>query len=329
MNSFELARPTTLAEAAQMLAEKPAETAALAGGQDLLALLKDDVLAPSRLVNLKGLPGLGSIEVDRQGALVLGALVSLDAVASSPLVQKGWAVVAAAAAAAATPQIRNIGTVGGNLCQQPRCWYYRAAELHCARKGGEACLAVVGDHSLHSIFGEVGCLAPNMSALANPGTCLGGSLRLHGPQGARTVSLVDFYAPLKQSLATATALRPGEFVTHLVLPAATGWATAHEEVRARQSSDWPLAMATAALRLTGGNVTAARLTLGALAPLPWVADAEVAVLQGKRPTLALCEQAAAVVVGKAAPLPLNEYKVTITRHLVRRVLARAAGLGEG
>ncbi len=329
MNPFELARPVTLREASELLSGRPGEQLALAGGQDLLALMKDYVLTPTRLVDLKSLPNLDRIEVDRAGNLSLGALVTLAEVADSEVVRKGWPVLAQAAGEAATPQIRNLGTVGGNLCQKPRCWYYRAEELRCWRKGGQTCLAADGDHRYHAVLGGGSCLAPNFSALANPATACGGKVAVFGPNGARELALPEFYAPVLGNQPRDHALAPDELVTGLLVPPLAGWRAAHEEVRFKQSHDWPIAMATAVLRLDGGRVREARLVLGAVAPVPYLAADAAAVLRGRPLTAALAEQAAEAVARTATPLALNAYKVTVMRHLIRRVLLSAAGLGEG
>lgn len=327
MNAFELAQPRNLSEAVQALSEPAGKSIALAGGQDVLALMKDYVLQPERVVNLKSLPGLKQIQVEG-GNLVLGALVTLADVAESDAVKQGWPALAAAALEAATPQIRNQGTVGGNLCQKPRCWYYRAEELHCLRKGGDACLASIGDHRYHSIMGESACIAPHMSSLATPATAFGASVRVTGPNGERTVALPELYASLNQDPTKDTALAPNEVLTHLTVPSAAGWSVAHEEVRFKQAFDWPMAMATAMLKLEGGVVRDVRLVLGAVAPTPHVDAAAKGILNGQKLTPELAEKAAAAVLAKAEPLEQVAYKVPLTRNLVRRVLLTAGGLGE-
>lgn len=327
MKAFELAQPRTVAEAVQALDEPAGQSLALAGGQDVLALMKDYVLQPERVVNLKGLPGLKQIEVDGAGNLVLGALVTLSEIAASETVKKGWAALAAAAEEAATPQIRNVGTVGGNLCQKPRCWYYRAEELHCLRKGGDACLAQAGDHRYHSIFGESACIAPNMSSLATPATACGATVRVSGPRGERTLALPALYASLNEDPTKDTSLAPNEVITHLVVPSMAGWAVAHEEVRFKQAFDWPLAIATAALRLDNGVVRELRLVLGAVAPTPHVDTKAQAVLVGQRMSVELAERAAAAVFAGVEPSSQLAYKVPLARNLVRRVLVDAAPLG--
>ena len=328
MKAFELAQPRNLTEAVQALSEPAGASLALAGGQDVLALMKDYVLQPDRLVNLKGLPGLKSIVVDGQGNLVLGSLVTLSELVESEQVKQGWPALAAAAEEAATPQIRHLGTVGGNLCQKPRCWYYRAEELHCLRKGGETCLAAEGDHRYHSIFGEASCIAPNMSSLATPATAFGGAVRITGPNGERTLGLPELYASINADPTKDTALASNEIVTHLVVPSATGWSVAHEEVRYKQAFDWPIAMATVALKLEGGVVRDVRLVLGAVAPTPHVDAKAKGVLAGQRLTSELAGQAASAALADAAPLDQLQYKVPITRNLVRRVILTAGGMGE-
>lgn len=328
MNDFELARPKTPQAAATMLAEQPTRALALAGGQDLLSLVKDGVLQPQRVVNLKGIDGLRSIEQRPDGGLRIGALVTLAELAQSKVVQQGWPILADAAGLAATPQIRNLGTAGGNLCQQPRCWYYRAAELHCARKGGEMCLAAAGEHRDHSIFPFGGCMAPSYSALATPLTALGGTVTAVGPQGERKLTLPELYAVLKDDVTRDTALQPGELLTQLDVPSAKGLEMAHEEVRYRASHDWPMATASVVLRREGGVVRAARVVLGAVAPVPWVSAPAAKALVGQPVNLGVASIAAKLALDEATSDEQLAYKVPLTQHLVRRVILSAAGVGD-
>ncbi|MBI2302275.1 MAG: FAD binding domain-containing protein [Armatimonadetes bacterium] len=329
MNAFELARPKSAAEAVQLLTGEGRQHMALAGGQDILALMKDEVLQPVRLVNLKSLPGLNRIEVDRQGRLNLGALVTLAQLEAAEPVRKAWSALAEAAAEAGTPQIRNLGTVGGNLCQKPRCWYYRAAPLHCARKGGDACLATTGDNRYHSIFAFGGCVAPSYSALATPLTAYQAAVEVQGPGGTRQVKLADLYRSLEQDPTADTVLKPNEIITRVVVPPARGLRVAHREVRQMASHDWPLAMATVALDTNGGTVRQARVVLGAVAPIPWISAPAAAALKGKPVTGETARQAAEAALKEATPLSENGYKVRLTANLLRRTILAAAGVGEG
>lgn len=325
MSPFELARPTTLREAAEMLAGEPGRHVALAGGQDLLSTLKDRILEPERVVNLKSLPGLRSIET-KDGALSVGALVTLAELAASDVVRRGWPVLAQAAGEAASPQIRNLGTVGGNLCQQPRCWYFRSGPLRCARRGGDECLAVSGDNRYHSIFTYGTCIAPNLSSLATPLAALGASVQTSGAGLQRTLSISELYAALRDRPTADTSLEPSEIITGVTVPPAAGWRTAHEEVRHKASFDWPLALCTVALAVDGGDVREARIALGALAPVPWLSEPAAAALVGRPVTPESAAAAAEAAVREATPFEHNGYKVTIARHLIRRTIL-AAGQG--
>lgn len=335
MREFELAQPRSAQEASAQLSPgfryPQPDTAALAGGQDILALMKDEVIAPGRLVNLKTIPGLNAVRTNDQGRLILGALATLTAIADSDTVRRGWPILAKAAGEAATLQIRNLGTVGGNLCQRPRCWYYRSAPTPCFMNGGDVCLAVAGDNRYHAIFSEGMCNNPFMSSLAIPLMALGATIEAVGPEGKRYLPIAEFYATPTADRRQEYTLAPGEIVTHVIVPPANadGWRWAHEEVRFKQSHDWPLAMATVGLRTDGGRangpVREARVVLGAVRPIPHVAQAAQAALVGQPVTRDRAQAAADAALADAQPLPYNEYKVPLTRNLLRNTILAAAG----
>jgi xanthine dehydrogenase YagS FAD-binding subunit len=254
--------------------------------------------------------------------------VTLAELAESSVVRTHWPLLAQAAGSAASPQIRNLGTVGGNLCQRPRCWYYRAENLVCLRKGGDKCLALEGDHRYHAIFGDGPCHNPNMASLAVPLLAYGARVEILGPKGPRTVPLESIYDPYGGNIRSDTNLAPDDVLQHVLLDAADGVHAAHEEVRPRHCQDWPLATASVVLRLNGPNVAAARVVLGAVATSPLLCAPAAAALMGRPPSAASAAAAAEAAVRDAKPLAQNAHKVTITRHLVRRVILAAAGLAQ-
>lgn len=325
MKAFEMTRPSNPAEAVQQLGGAAGANLALGGGQDLLALLKDRVLEPDRIVNLKSLPGLRGIET-AGGSLQLGALVTLDELTRSEAARSGWPMLVEAAGAVGTPQIRNLGTVGGNLCQQPRCWYYRYAAFDCHLTGGTGCPAVPGDNRHHAIFGGGPCANAFAASLAFPLQAYGATVRVQGPGGERTVAVADLYPDPAAGSRSVTTLAGDEIILGVTVPSAAGWQGAHREVRFRQSVDWPAASATVLLQIAGGNVADARIVLGSVSPRPHVPTAAEEALRGKPLTAPLAAAAAQVAVADAQPLSGNGYKVALTRNLLRRTILAAAGM---
>jgi xanthine dehydrogenase YagS FAD-binding subunit len=327
MNRFELIAPSDPAQAAE-LAARPGH-AALAGGVDLLDLMKQKVSSPATLVNLKGLKGLDTIESDGAGGLRIGTLVKLHAIAANDDIRERHAAIADAAGEAATPQIRNIATAGGNLLQRPRCWYFRNPDVHCLKKGGKQCYAVGGLNRYHAILGGGPSFIVHPSNLAPALIAFGASVRLIGPAGERMVELERFFILPKTDVTRENILRPGEILTAIEIPPpAHGARSAYLEAREKQSFDWPLVSAAAVLVIEAQIVRDARIVMGAVAPVPWRAPAAEKVLIGARITPDGADRAAEIALAGAAPLPQNGYKIPMAKAIVRRAILRAAGIPE-
>ena len=296
----------------------------LAGGMDLLALMKDYVAQPDRLVNVKGLDR--TIARTPDGGMRIGAAVTLTQLAEHADAKRMYPALTDAAAEVGTPQIRNAGTVGGNINQRPRCWYFRNEEFPCLKKGGAQCFAVDGENQYHAIFGDGPCHIVHPSSLAVPSVALGASFRIVGPAGERLVEAGEYFQMPDRNLFGETVLAPNELLTHVMLPAPGGARTATYEVRFKQSHDWPLAFASVALSMSGDNVRAARIVMGAVAPIPWRSPAAEAALTGKRLTEEAAMTAADAAVQGARPMTLNGYKVQIARTAVKRAIMKAAGM---
>ena len=296
----------------------------IAGGMDLLALMKDYVAQPDRLVNVKGLDR--TIARTPDGGMRIGAAVTLAQLAEHADAKRMYPALTEAAAEVGTPQIRNAGTVGGNINQRPRCWYFRNEEFPCLKKGGAQCFAVEGENQYHAIFGDGPCHIVHPSSLAVPSVALGASFRVVGPAGERLVEAGEYFQMPDRNLFGETVLAPNELLTHVLLPAPGGARTATYEVRFKQSHDWPLAFASVALSMSGDNVRAARIVMGAVAPIPWRSPAAEAALTGKRLTEEAAMTAADAAVQGARPMTLNGYKVQIARTAVKRAIMKAAGL---
>jgi xanthine dehydrogenase YagS FAD-binding subunit len=296
----------------------------LAGGMDLLGLMKDYVAQPETLVNVKKLPN--TITVPAQGLVTIGAAARVADVAAHQALGAEFPALTMAAGGVGTPQIRNAGTLGGNIMQRPRCWYFRNEEFHCLKKGGSRCFAVEGENQFHAIFGDTPCHIVHPSSLAVPVIAYGGRFRVVGPDGEREVEADKFFVMPDRNMYGETVLEPNELVTHLILPRVANVKSGHYEVKFKQSHDWPVAMATVALTMNGTTVENARVVLGAVAPIPWRSREAVAVLKGKAVTPQVAAAAAEAAVKNAKPMSQNAYKVQLARVAVERALARAAGL---
>jgi xanthine dehydrogenase YagS FAD-binding subunit len=320
--SFAYARPKTLDEAVKSLADSKGRVHA--GGTDLLGCLRDGVFSAPTLVSLNGVPGLRGIEQTAEGGLRIGALTTVTEVAESEAVRARYRGLAEAAAAVASPQLRNQGTLGGNLCQKPRCWYYRG-EFHCLRKGGDTCFAAVGENQYHCIFGGENCFIVHPSDTAPALVALGATLRVVGPGGSRMVPVEAFHVLPGKDYRRETVLEPGEIVAEvLVPPPALGLRSTYRKVRARASWDFALVGAAVALRLDGGVVRDARVAFSGVAPVPWRSTAVEAALEGKRLDPGTIRAAAAAAVKGAEPLAHNGYKVPLLRGLVEERLEAIA-----
>ncbi|HYL06412.1 MAG TPA: xanthine dehydrogenase family protein subunit M [Thermoanaerobaculia bacterium] len=328
MQAFEYARPATVEQAVRLLAS--GGSVALAGGSDLLALMKDGVEAPHRVVALGGIAALRGLRSDGAGGagLRIGALVTLDELANDPEVRRRFPVVAQAAGHAAGPQIRNFGTVAGNLCQRPRCWYFRTGHGLLAQRDGKS-LVVEGDNRYHAVLGNAGpAYFVHPSTLSPLLIALGARLSLAGPGGERQVELASFYRTPRTAAEREHALAPGELVTAVLVPPLGGRLTHSYEVRQRQTLDWSLATAAVALSMQGGKVASARVVLGQVAPVPWRAQAAEELLRGKAVDAEVAAQAGEAAVRGARALSGNRYKIQLARVAVRRALLAAAGRKE-
>jgi xanthine dehydrogenase YagS FAD-binding subunit len=295
----------------------------LAGGMDLIGLMKDYVAQPDVLVNVKGLPS--AISVPGQGLTTIGAAARLVDVAGHAALAKTYPALAHAAESAGTPQIRNMGTVGGNLMQRPRCWYFRNEEFNCLKKGGARCFAVEGENQYHAIFGEGPCHIVHPSSLAVPLIAYGGRVKVVGPEGEREIEADKFFVMPDRNMFGETVLEPTELVTEIVLPVARNISSANYEVKFKQSHDWPIASAAVALRMAGPVVESARVVLGSVAPIPWRSMAAEQVLKGKRIDEAVAWQAAEAALADAKPMSGNGYKVQVAKTALRRAIMKATG----
>jgi xanthine dehydrogenase YagS FAD-binding subunit len=299
----------------------------LGGGQDLLARMKDYIDSPDRVVNVKNaLEATATATPD--GGMKIGAAMKIVDLAEHAQIAKMYPAVSAAAIEVGTPQIRHVGTVGGNVNQRPRCWYFRNEEFVCYKKGGSRCFAVEGENQFHAIFGNEGpSHIVHPSSLAVPFVAYGAKFRVVGPNGEREVAAAEYFTlPTIQNVLKENVLGDEELFPHVILPAPGNVKSGHYEVRFKQSHDWPLAFSTVVLTMNGNTIQSARVVLGAVAPVPWRSEDAERALAGKplnEQTAALAGEAA---VRAAKPLSGNAYKIQIAKTAVKRAVMNAAGL---
>jgi xanthine dehydrogenase YagS FAD-binding subunit len=334
MKAFEWANPTTIGEAVQLLKSASAgsdlDEAArpIAGGQDLLTTMKDYTTRPSRVVNLKSVRGLDLIQGNAKTGLTIGALVTLTQLEEHPLVRASFPGLAEAAHSVATPQIRNLGTVGGNLCQRPRCWYFRLEEVICLKKGGSECYAAKGENKYNAILGGGPSYIVHPSDLAPMLVALGASVSVFGADGRRVIPLDKFFTLPNENIRRENVLRNDEIIMHIQVPASPVAArSTYLKFKERESMDFAMASVAAAVHL-GGNktVTQVRLVLGGVAPIPWRTLEAEQFLLGKTLSADVLAEAARLALKGAQPLEKNGYKVPLAQTLVRRALAKAGGM---
>lgn len=324
MQNFEYANPGTLAEATSLLGGTWDDAAILAGGTDLLSLLKDYRMAPKRVINIKSIKGLDKV-AKSGGGLSIGAAVTIDDLMENAAVRAEYPSLVQAAHGITSPQIRNMGTLGGDLCQRPRCWYFRNGYGLLGMQNGKS-LIDDGENRYHAIFPQGGAKFVSASSFAPALIALGAKLKITGKSGNREVALADFFVAPKSDTEREIALKPDEIVTEIMIPSAGGAKNATYEVRHKDALDWPLATASVVLKMNGGSVASAKIVMGHVGPAPVSADKASAWLAGKKITAETAETAGKAAVESAMPLSQNAYKVQLAKVAVKRALMMAAGL---
>ncbi len=323
MKSFDLIHPATVGEASRQLADGGDTVHAMAGGQDLLGIMKDYIRPVDIVVDLKRIAALHGIAYDAKKGLRIGATATITEIEQNPIIRQAFPALAEAAASVGSPQIRNIGTIGGNLCQRPRCWYFRNEHIKCLKKGGDKCFAAPDDaeNKYHAIIAGGPCHIIHPSDLAPALIALGATATIVGVKGARSVPLAEFYTlPTEGSILHETVLKPGDIVTEVLVPvSALAARSVYLKCKERESFDWALSSVAMAIDAPGGIIREARIVLGGVAPVPWRAKAAEAALQGRSITNSVAIAAAAQAATKGAePMAQNGYKVGLTQTMVRR-----------
>ncbi len=317
MKSFANVNPRDLKDAVAQL-QKP-NAVAVGGGSDLLGMVKEHLVQPDVLVHLKSLRGLDQVS-SKGGEVAIGGLITLDTLSHEPLIRDSYKVLAEAAESVATPQIRNAGTLAGNVCQRPWCWYYRNS-FPCFKNGGNRCFSITGENQFHAIFGGGPSFIVHPSDTAPALVALDAKFRVTGPAGERTIPAADFFALPKVNAAHENVLGPGEVLVSIHLPkAARGTRSTYHKVLDREAWTHAVVSAAIALDMDGETCRSARIVLGGVAPIPWRLPKVEAMLAGQRITPELAAKAGEAAVEGANPLAKNGYKIPLTKAVVARTL---------
>ena len=320
MTPFEYLEPNCIETAVSLLLEDPAGTMPISGGTDLLSETKDGLRSPRRLVSLaalKELQGVGR----RNGSMRLGASTSLTRLADDSSLRQDYPILSQAARTIATPQVRNLGTLGGNLCQRPRCWYYRHPLFPCYKKGGSICYGINGYNRNLAILGGGASFMVHPSDMAPALIAMDARLEAFGPHGFRTMPLHDFFAGPNQRQLQEHDLEHGEIVTSLLLPPPPeNTRSIYLKAQDRPGEDFALASVAASITLQDNTVTRANIILGGVAPTPYRAGLVEDFVLGKKINDLDLRQAAQLAVQHARPLQFNEFKVPLTVNLTQRAL---------
>lgn len=323
MKSFENVDAKSVKQAVSLLQKFQQEKKSaivVGGGSEILQLMKDRVMTPDYVVNLKTIPGLNIIKEER-GGLRIGALVTLAELEEHPAVKEKWLFLSEAAGEAASPQIRNAGTVAGNICQRPFCWYFRSSNFNCLRKGGQVCYTVTGDGRFHAILGAGPSYIVHPSDLAPALVALDAQIKIAGPAGEKTLPLEKFFVLPQVDVKRENILKPGEIVTEIYVPQPKpGSKGFYHKVRERQAWDHAIVSVATIVQSSGGNVRDARVVLGGVAPIPWRAPKAEEFLRGKKLDDGNAQKASEIALEGARPLKDNVYKVNLSKALIQRAL---------
>jgi len=326
MNNFEYAMPDSLEKTLEYL--RSPHTQVKAGGIDLLDLMKENLIAPRRLVNIRDLAELRILDMDKDGRMQIGPALTLSELAAHKKLKGAYRALAQAASQAATPLIRNAASLGGNLCQRPRCWYFRSSDFSCSRKGGNTCFALDGENQYHAIFGNSdGCAIVHPSGTAVALLALDAQINISNGDDRKEIPIDDFFVTPAQDMQNENVLAADELITAVVIPAEMkNYISFYCKLKEKQASDWPLADVAVALRMNGKVCKDARIVLGSAAPVPMRSKKAEAVLMNKKIDKILATRASEAAMENAEPLSLNAYKVPVFKTLIYRTICHAVGI---
>ncbi len=319
MKNFKLAEPQTIEQALALISKAGEKMFLMSGGTDLLTEIKEGVLEPDIVIDLKTIQGLSFIKKEKDGVHI-GALTTVADLASDPLIRQEYAGLHEAALSVATPQIRNVGTVGGNLCQRPRCWYYRDSQVACRKKGGSQCFASRGRNKYHAIFGGGMCYIVYPSDLAPALISFDAQVTISSPRGEKTMPLANFYVLPSKNVRRENVLGLDEILREVKIPLAKK-EDKSTYVKLKERGTWDFALVSAAVKgtVSGKGFSDLKIVLGGVAPIPWRLEKVEDALRKKKVSEALIKDASRAALEEAKPLEENDYK----KQLVEAVISRS------
>jgi len=324
MKNFEYTKPRNLKEAGLWLGNNWNDALPYAGGTDLLGLMKDGIEKPGKLIDLKVLPGMDKVTYTPNKGLKIGALVTIAEIAAHGLVNQKYPVLAQAAKEVASPQLRNQGTIGGNICQRPRCWYFRG-DFNCLRKGGDVCYAVDGENKYHCIIGGGPCFIVHPSDTAVALLALDASVTVFSGKKSRQIPLREFFVLPEKDVMRENVLKPGEIITEIQVPdMATGMRSGYLKFKEREVWDFATVSVGAVLQVQQGRIKSARVVLGGAAPVPWLEESVSKQLVGVSASIKNLDPLVSGALADAEPLEQNGFKVPLARNLIKRLILKIA-----
>lgn len=322
MNNFEYLQPTTLKEASQALGNDWQMALPFAGGTDLLGMMKDGIESPNKLVNLKSIAGLNKINYFPGKGLTIGALVPISEIAEHPLINEKYSGLAQAAKEVASPQLRNVGTIGGNICQRPRCWYFRG-EFHCLRKGGDMCYAVEGRNKFHCVIGGSPCFIVHPSDTAVALAALDAKVFIFSSKKSRSIPVRDFFVLPEVNVERENVLKPGEIVTEIQIPdSPANTPGGYLKLKERGAWDFAVVSVAAVVQKNGNFFSSGSIALGGVAPIPWLEKEVSSRLAGLKIDAENIEQLSKKALNGAEPLANNTYKVLLAQNMIKKILLK-------
>jgi xanthine dehydrogenase YagS FAD-binding subunit len=325
MQTFKYVQPKSLSDAAG-ISEKEGDAAVLfAGGTDVLGLMKNDIISPLKVINLKSIPGLDKIEYTDGAGLKIGALTTVNEIAEHPVIVDKFTVLSEAAKKVASPQLRNVGTIGGNICQRPRCWYFRE-EFDCIRKGGDICYAIGGENKYHCIVGGGPCYIVHPSDIAVALVALNAEFTITNGKDSRKVLADNFFVLPEQNSLQENILKPGEILTEIFIPELPSTASSRY-IKFTERNVWDFAIVSVAANVikSGNKINSAKIVFGGVAPIPWIDEDLNSMLNGMELSDRSIEDVAANTLMDAEPMEKNEYKIPLARNLVKKLLKDVQG----
>jgi len=320
MKNFAFVRARSVKEAVLSLGTDWNEAAVMSGGTDLIGEMKNYIYSPDKVVNLRAISDLKYITEDGN-SIKVGAMTSITAVETDSLIMNNFTALSKAAGLVASPQLRNMGTIAGNICQRPRCWYYRDSEIKCLRKGGRLCYAASGENKYHAVLGGLGCYIVHPSDTAVALMAFDAKIKIVQPEGEKEVDIGNFFVLPEVNLDRENILKPNEIVTEISIPVPEN-GTRSTFIKIQERKVWDFAIASTAVSLTfdGNECKKARIVLGAAAPVPWRSQDAEKELEGKNINEETAQRAAEASVYGSDPMADSEYKVPLFKSIVKRAI---------